>query len=83
MEPSSFVTVLVVGAVAGWIASYLVRGRGFGILGNMLLGIVGSFIGSFAAGLVGFQPAGLVGSVIVAVVGAAALIGVIAFIRSR
>jgi len=43
VEP--LIIFLVIGAVAGWLAGVLVRGYGFGLVGNMLVGVVGSFIG--------------------------------------
>lgn len=45
---------LIIGALAGWIAGQLTKGRGFGLLGNLGLGVLGSIIGGFALGLLGF-----------------------------
>ena len=44
---------LIIGAIAGWLAGKVMRGGGFGLLGNIIVGIVGSFIGGFIGSLIG------------------------------
>lgn len=67
---------IVVGGVAGWLASLLVRGAGLGIIGDIIVGILGAFIGGFLygffghAGVTGFN----IGSTICAVIGAVILL---------
>ncbi len=56
MSLSSSVLTLVLGALAGWLAGRLTRGRGYGILGNLIVGIVGAIIAQFLLGLLGFAP---------------------------
>jgi len=65
-------TWLFVGLVAGLVASVVSRDRGFGILGDILLGIAGSVVGSWAFRELGWQVpiAGLLGVIVVAVIGA-------------
>ena len=53
LELSNFVTFLAVGGAAGWLASYLMRGKGFGLLGNILVGVVGSVVGGFVFAFMG------------------------------
>ncbi len=73
---------LVVGAIAGWLAGVLVKGGGFGLIVDIIIGIVGAVIGGWLAGLLGLHiGSGLIGSVIVAVVGAVILLLAIRLIR--
>jgi uncharacterized membrane protein YeaQ/YmgE (transglycosylase-associated protein family) len=74
VEVQSLVIFLVIGAVAGWIAGLLMRGGGFGLLGNIVVGIIGALIGGFLFGLLGISAGGLAGSLVTAVVGAAVLL---------
>ncbi len=67
---------LVLGGIAGWLASLIVRGTGLGLIGDIVVGIIGGFIGGFIVSL--FGSAGVTGfniwSVIVAVIGAVVLL---------
>lgn len=66
---------IVVGGLAGWLAGALMKGEGYGILLNILLGIVGGAIGGWVFGFLGFSPgAGFVPQLITALVGAMILI---------
>jgi uncharacterized membrane protein YeaQ/YmgE (transglycosylase-associated protein family) len=65
---------IAIGILAGWLAGKIMRGRGFGVLADLLLGIVGSVIGAFVFGLLGLHAYGLVGSVVVATAGAMILL---------
>jgi uncharacterized membrane protein YeaQ/YmgE (transglycosylase-associated protein family) len=47
LEPIGLLTLLVVGAIAGWLAGKIVRGYGFGLIGNIVVGIIGAFIGAW------------------------------------
>jgi uncharacterized membrane protein YeaQ/YmgE (transglycosylase-associated protein family) len=64
----------LVGGFAGWLAGKVTRGKGFGILGDIVLGIAGSLIGRILFGLLGLGAYGLVGSLVVATVGAVVLV---------
>jgi uncharacterized membrane protein YeaQ/YmgE (transglycosylase-associated protein family) len=73
---------LVIGAVAGWLAGVLVKGGGFGLLVDILVGIVGAFIGGWLAGLFGIGiSGGIVASIVTATIGAAVLLLVLRLIR--
>lgn len=65
---------IVIGVAAGWLAGRIMRGRGYGVLMDLLLGIVGSMLGGFVFGLLGLYAAGLVGRLVVATGGAVLLI---------
>jgi len=74
VEAQSLIMFLVIGAVAGWLAGLLMRGGGFGLLGNIVVGVIGAFVGGFLFNLIGISAGGLVGSLITAVAGAAVLL---------
>jgi uncharacterized membrane protein YeaQ/YmgE (transglycosylase-associated protein family) len=63
-----------VGLAAGWLAGKMLRGQGFGALGNIVVGVIGALLGRLIFGVVGLAPTHLVGQLIVATVGAVALI---------
>lgn len=74
--------VIIVGAVIGWLAGLLMKGGGFGLIGNIIVGVLGSAIGgaifnSFGVG----DGDGLVGTIIVGVIGAAILMFIIGLFR--
>src|SRR5207245_20816 len=68
---------LLVGLIAGFLASVVMRGGGYGILGDIIVGIVGAIIGGFLASLLGLGASGLVGTVIIAFLGACVLIAIL------
>ncbi len=79
----NFILFLIIGAVAGWLAGNFMKGSGFGLLGNILVGIVGSFIGGFLFGLLGLQGFGLIGSLVTATVGAVVLLYIISLVKKN
>jgi len=70
----SFIVWIIVGGIAGFLASKVLSGRGMGLPMDILIGIVGGLIGGYLAGLVGIAFGGFVGDVIVAFVGAVILL---------
>ena len=68
--------MIIIGAIAGYVAGLLYKGKGFGFLKNMLLGIAGSVVGGFLLRLIGFASLGIIGSLISALLGALALLWV-------
>jgi uncharacterized membrane protein YeaQ/YmgE (transglycosylase-associated protein family) len=78
----SIIIMLIVGAIAGWLAGQIVRGFGFGLLWNVVIGIVGAFIGVWLLTQLGFVPfSGFVGSIVNAVIGAVVLLVIVGFIK--
>ena len=68
---------LVVGLIAGWLAGLVMKGGGYGVIVDILLGIVGGFLGGWLFGQLGIWPAGgMLGSIIVAFIGAVILVGI-------
>jgi uncharacterized membrane protein YeaQ/YmgE (transglycosylase-associated protein family) len=72
---------LLVGLIAGWLAGVLVKGGGFGVVGDIAVGIIGAVIGGFLFSAVGIGAGGFLGSIIVATVGAVILIFLLRLIR--
>ena len=73
---------LIVGAVAGWLAGTMMRGGGFGAVGNIVVGIVGGLIGGWLFTRLGISGGGgLVGSLVVSTIGAAILLFVVGLIK--
>ena len=81
MELQSLLYFLCIGAAAGWIAGQLMRGGGFGLLGNIVVGIVGAVVGGWLFGVLGITAGGLIGSLITAVAGAALLLFIVGLIK--
>jgi uncharacterized membrane protein YeaQ/YmgE (transglycosylase-associated protein family) len=81
MDITSLVITLAIGALAGWLAGTLMKGRGFGILGNIVVGIVGAVVGGFVFSLLGIFMGGLLGSIFTATVGAVILLFVVGLIK--
>ncbi len=76
------VWILLVGLIAGWLAGVLVKGGGYGVIGDIVVGIVGAFIGGWLFRTFGVSGGGgLLGSIIVATVGAIFLIFVLRMIK--
>ena len=79
---SSFIWFIIVGGIAGWLAGLVMKGGGYGVLGNIVIGIVGAVIGGWVFGLLGLaSTGGLIGSIVVAFVGAVILIFLARLIR--
>jgi uncharacterized membrane protein YeaQ/YmgE (transglycosylase-associated protein family) len=78
----SLIIMLIVGAIAGWLAGQIVRGFGFGLIWNMVIGIIGAFIGVWLLRQLGFMPfAGFIGSIVNATIGAVILLVIVATAR--
>lgn len=74
---------LLVGLIAGWLAGVVMKGGGYGVVGDIVLGIVGAIIGGFVFNVLGIGAYGLVGSIIVAFVGAVILIAIVRALSGR
>jgi len=81
-ELADLLYFLLIGAVAGWLAGQLLKGRGFGLLGNVVVGILGAVIGGFLSRQLGLDgPGGLVGKLLVALGGAVVLLLVVGVLK--
>jgi uncharacterized membrane protein YeaQ/YmgE (transglycosylase-associated protein family) len=82
MDPTHFLIWLVIGAIAGWLAGHLIRGGGYGLIGDIVVGIVGSVIAGYLLPIIGIHlGAGFVRSVINALIGACLLLTVVRFVK--
>jgi uncharacterized membrane protein YeaQ/YmgE (transglycosylase-associated protein family) len=82
MTVEAILIVLIVGAVAGWLAGQIVRGMGFGLIGNIVVGIVGAFIANWLLPQIGIViGGGMIASIINATIGAVVLLVIIGLIR--
>lgn len=80
--PMEFAYFLLIGLVAGWLAGQLMKGSGFGALGNMIVGVIGAILGGWLFGVLGLSSDGsLLGALITAVVGAVVLLFGISLIK--
>ncbi len=78
LNPGGLLAWLIVGLIAGWLAGEVMKGSGYGVIGDIVVGIIGAFIGGFLATALGFGGSvGIFGSVIVAFLGAVILIAVL------
>ena len=81
MDPVALVLFLVIGLVAGWLASLLMKGRGLGLVGNLVVGVIGALLGGFLFSLLGIRAGGIVGLLVMATVGAIVLLFLIRVIK--
>lgn len=82
MTVTSLIYILLIGGIAGWLAGLVVKGRGLGVLGNIVVGIVGAFIGSWVLARLGVAiGGGFVAAVLNAFIGAVILLALIGLIK--
>lgn len=83
MQGEGILVTLFVGLVAGWLAGKVVRGAGFGIIGDIIIGILGAFIAGWLFPRLGFHiGGGMVAEIIYAAIGAILLLLIVRLIRS-
>jgi uncharacterized membrane protein YeaQ/YmgE (transglycosylase-associated protein family) len=80
LDPMGLLLWAVVGIVAGWLAGFAMKGGGYGLLGDLIVGLIGALVGGFIFSLFGAEYGGLVGSILVAFIGACILIAVVRFV---
>jgi uncharacterized membrane protein YeaQ/YmgE (transglycosylase-associated protein family) len=82
MSSESLLIILAVGLVAGWLAGQIVRGVGFGIIGDLIIGVMGAFIGSWLLPQLGIHlGAAIVAEIVNATIGAIILLLIIHLVR--
>ena len=72
---------LIIGIVAGWLAGKIMKGGGFGLIGDLVVGVIGALLGGFLFGLLGLSVNGLLGSLVTATVGAIVLLFLLRLIK--
>lgn len=84
MTSYSLVLWIIVGGLTGWLTGTLIRGRGYGCIGNVVIGIIGAVIGGWLFRIANIEALpGLIGSVFTAIVGAIVLITVLSMLTER
>jgi uncharacterized membrane protein YeaQ/YmgE (transglycosylase-associated protein family) len=83
LTPGGVISWLVVGLIAGWLAGVVMKGSGFGALGDLIVGLVGSFLGGVLAGFFVEGSAQFWGSIVVAFIGACVLIALLRLMGGR
>lgn len=82
MDATAIIIWLIVGAVAGWLAGLIVRGYGFGLVGNIVVGIVGAFIAGWLLPMANINLGSpIVNSIVFALIGAIILLLIIGLFR--
>lgn len=81
MTVESLILFLIIGLVAGWLAGRVIRGKGFGLLGNLIVGVLGAIIGGYLFDLLGIGAGGIIGQIVVAFIGAIVLIFILSLLR--
>ena len=81
MDLTSIIIFLAIGAVAGWLAGVIMKGGGFGLLGDIVIGIIGAVVGGWLFGFFGITAGGLIGAIVTATVGAVVLLFIVRLIK--
>ena len=74
---------LIIGLIAGWLAGLIMKGKGFGLIGNLIVGVIGALLGGWLFGLLGIGAHGLIGALVAALVGAIILLFLISLIKKK
>lgn len=83
MGVESLIIIIVIGAIAGWLAGQIVKGYGFGLLGNIVVGIVGAFVAGLVFPAIGVSlGSGIIAAIIHATIGAVILLFLLRLIKS-
>jgi uncharacterized membrane protein YeaQ/YmgE (transglycosylase-associated protein family) len=77
----SFIWFILIGLVAGFLAGQVMKGGGYGVLGDIIVGILGALLGGWLFGMLGIGGGGLIGSLVVAFIGACILIWLVRLIK--
>jgi len=78
-----FIWFILIGIAAGFLAGQIMKGKGFGLWINLLVGIVGGFLGGWVFGLLGLASSGIIGSLICATVGAVLLLFILSLLKKK
>lgn len=84
MDIEQLFILLVIGAIAGWLAGLITKGGGFGLIGNIVVGILGAVFGGWIFGVLDISVGGKwLGPIVTSTVGAVALLFLLSFVRKR
>jgi uncharacterized membrane protein YeaQ/YmgE (transglycosylase-associated protein family) len=77
------VYILIVGLIAGWLAGKIMKGKGFGLVGDLVVGVLGAIVGSWIFGELGLGAYGILGSIVVALIGALLLLYIVRIVKKK
>lgn len=77
-----FLWFIIIGIVAGWLAGKIMKGGGFGLVGDLVVGVIGALIGGFLFSLLQISAGGLIGRLVIATVGAMLLIAIMRKVKA-
>lgn len=80
---NDIVYILVVGLIAGWLAGKIMKGKGFGLVGDLVVGVLGAIVGTWIFGVLGLGAYGLLGSIVVALIGALLLLYIVRLVKKK
>ena len=72
---------VLIGMFVGWLAGQLTKGRGFGLVGNLIVGVIGALVGGFLFGVIGLSATGTIGWVIMSTVGAVVFVSLVRVLK--
>jgi len=78
-----FLWFILIGIAAGWLAGQFMKGGGFGLFGDLIVGVIGALLGGWLFGMVGIAAVGLIGQLVVATIGAIVLILLLRLIKKK
>lgn len=81
MQGTNLIYFLLIGLVAGWLAGKVMKGSGYGVLGDLVIGVIGAFLGGWIFGLLHIAAGGLIGLLVTAFVGAVVLVWLLRMIK--
>lgn len=81
MTGTNLIWFLVIGLAAGFLAGKIMRGKGYGLLGDLVIGVIGAFLGGWIFGLLHISAGGLIGLLVTAFVGAVVLIWLLRLVK--
>jgi uncharacterized membrane protein YeaQ/YmgE (transglycosylase-associated protein family) len=80
-EKMNIILWIVSGVIAGWLTGMIVKGKGYGLLGDLIIGLLGGLVGGWVAGLIGISAGSWLGNVAIAVLGGVILVAVVRVLR--
>lgn len=81
MSTQNLIVFLSIGILAGFVAGKIMKGGGFGLLGDLVIGVIGAFLGGWVFGLLGIAAYGLLGTFVTALIGALLLLYLVRLIK--
>ena len=81
MSGNQLIWFLLVGLIAGWLAGTIMKGSGFGLVGDLVVGVIGALLGGWLFSVLGITAGGLLGAILVALIGALVLLWIVRLVR--